>query len=345
MSAPPEQKPTETQNLPATTAQVRPPVAVPVGRNGVMIESLDALWRFSAIVAHGGFAPKGLEKQEAIACAVQFGLEIGLSPMSALQNIAVINGRPGIYGDAALGLVRNSGLMESFEEWYEVDGVMLVNSKGKPRNPTPAELKNDTCTAWTSTKRKDAEETCTGFSISEAKVAGLWDPAKGGPWKTYPARMLKFRARGFNLRDNFGDVLKGLRTKEELDDMPLEELPPPPIGRVRLNGNGNGHALEPSSAADPSPAAASDTSSQASSDASGGSAGDGTDWDLWSDDMQQKIDQCVRSVRIERYREEIRNATDLPEGHRKALLERCDKQDQELAPKTAVKSPRIDRSF
>jgi hypothetical protein len=35
--------------------------------------------------------------------------------------------------------------------------------------------------------------------------------------------MLKFRARGFNLRDNFGDILKGFRTTEELQDMPDEE--------------------------------------------------------------------------------------------------------------------------
>ena len=34
--------------------------------------------------------------------------------------------------------------------------------------------------------------------------------------------MLKFRARGFVLRDVFGDVLKGLRTVEEVRDFPEE---------------------------------------------------------------------------------------------------------------------------
>jgi hypothetical protein len=34
--------------------------------------------------------------------------------------------------------------------------------------------------------------------------------------------MLKFRARGFLLRDVFGDVLKGLRTMEEVRDTPAE---------------------------------------------------------------------------------------------------------------------------
>jgi hypothetical protein len=34
--------------------------------------------------------------------------------------------------------------------------------------------------------------------------------------------MLKFRARGFILRDQFGDVLKGLRTVEEARDIAPE---------------------------------------------------------------------------------------------------------------------------
>jgi len=34
--------------------------------------------------------------------------------------------------------------------------------------------------------------------------------------------MMKFRARGFLLRDQFGDILKGLRTAEEARDTPSE---------------------------------------------------------------------------------------------------------------------------
>jgi hypothetical protein len=36
--------------------------------------------------------------------AIQHGMELGLAPMQALQSIAVINGKPVIYGDAALAL-------------------------------------------------------------------------------------------------------------------------------------------------------------------------------------------------------------------------------------------------
>ena len=56
-----------------------------------------------------------------------------------------------------------------------------------------------------------------------AKKASLW--TKPGPWQQYPDRMLQMRARGFALRDTFADVLRGLISREEAEDMPS---PPPP---------------------------------------------------------------------------------------------------------------------
>jgi hypothetical protein len=168
---------------------------------GVSLESFEQLWRFAQCIAKSPFAPKGMETPEAIVPAIQLGLEIGLSPMAALQNVAVINGRPGIYGDAALALVRASGLCESYTQKTEGAG--------------------DTLAAVVTSKREGHEPLTHRFSVADAKKAGLW--GKSGPWSQYPERMLLFRARGFNLRDNFGDVLKGLRTTEELSDIPAEK--------------------------------------------------------------------------------------------------------------------------
>ena len=59
------------------------------------------------------------------------------------------------------------------------------------------------------------------FSVLMAKRAGLW--GKQGPWTQYPERMLQMRARGNCLRDAFPDVIKGIITKEEADDYPVEK--------------------------------------------------------------------------------------------------------------------------
>jgi hypothetical protein len=172
---------------------------VPIGPNGLEFRDIDSLFRFAKAVELSGLAPKGLEKKEAIFIALCMAVELRMSPMAALQNIAVINGRPGIFGDAALALVRASGVCESYSQELTGEG--------------------DSRKAIVRSSRAGVE-IVSEFSVADAKRAQLW--AKSGPWSQYPDRMLIFRARGFNLRDNFGDVLKGFRTTEELADIPEE---------------------------------------------------------------------------------------------------------------------------
>ena len=172
---------------------------ISVSNKGLQLSTLDDMWRFAQCVVKSGFAPKGMEKPESVLIAVEMGYEVGLSPMAALQNTAVVNGRPTIYGDAALALVRGSGLLEFYEE-------KQVGTKGK----------DDFGYCVTAKRKGDTSSYSEAFTVADAKVAGLW--GKPGPWTQYPARMLKFRARGFLLRDAFGDVLKGMRTFEEVRD-------------------------------------------------------------------------------------------------------------------------------
>jgi hypothetical protein len=146
-------------------------------------------------------APKGLETPEACLIAILHGLEVGLTPLAALQRIAVINGRPTIWGDGALALVRASGLCAYVHE--------TLRGKG--------DHKVATCTV----KRRDEDEPLTRrFSVADARRAGLW--GKEGPWQTFPDRMLQMRARAFALRDAFADVLGGLYLQEEMVEEALE---------------------------------------------------------------------------------------------------------------------------
>jgi hypothetical protein len=172
---------------------------VQVGERGVQLRTMEDLFRFSSAVIRSRLAPKSLETPEAVMLAVQLGMEIGLTPMSALQNIAVINGRPSLYGDAALALVNASGMLADYRQ--ELTG------QGDERR----------CTV--TLQRKDRPSAvATSFSVADAKRAKLW--GKDGPWTTYPDRMLMFRARGFALRDMFPEVLKGIITSEEAADIP-----------------------------------------------------------------------------------------------------------------------------
>ena len=177
--------------------------------SGLALQTFDDAWRFWQMVAKTDFAPKDFKnKPESCMLAGQHGAELGLGPMQSLQCIAVINGRPTIWGDAALALVQSSAVCEFISEAVEGDGDQMVATCIAKRRgyPAPSAIK---------------------FSVADAKRAGLW--GKSGPWTQYPKRMLQLRARGFALRDAFPDVLKGLVTAEEVQDYPQAEPAKEPV--------------------------------------------------------------------------------------------------------------------
>jgi hypothetical protein len=173
---------------------------------GLALATFDDAFRFSKMVAASEFAPKDFKgKPESCLLAIQHGSEVGLSPMQSLQSIAVINGRPTIWGDAAMALVQASPACEYIREFLEGEGDALVAVCEAKRRGYPA-------------------PTTVRFSVADAKKAGLW--GKSGPWQQYPARMLTLRARGFALRNAFADALRGLITAEEAQDYPTTAAAP-----------------------------------------------------------------------------------------------------------------------
>jgi len=164
--------------------------------------SLAEAMDFAKEMAKSDMIPKDyIGKPGNILVAMQWGMEIGLKPMQALQGIAVINGRASVWGDTALALVKASPLCEYVEETESdaTKGVCRVKRRGEP-------------------------EHVQVFTVDDAKRAGLW--GKVGPWTLYPARMLIMRARSWALRDKFTDVLRGLAITEEIRDIEPVDITP-----------------------------------------------------------------------------------------------------------------------
>ena len=160
---------------------------------------------FSKFLATSTHIPKDFQgNPNNILVAIQWGYEIGLAPMQALQNIAVINGRPSLWGDSMIAVCKAHPDWRGISETYieeEDKAVCLVK-----RNV-----------------HGEIEETRSEFSYKDAQRANLTN--KPGPWKNYPKRMLQLRARGFALRDAFPDAIKGLITAEEAIDYPEKKDP------------------------------------------------------------------------------------------------------------------------
>jgi len=154
---------------------------------------------YSKMIASSCFCPTSMKgKPGDVMVAMQMGAEIGLSPIQALQNIAVINGKPCVYGDAALAVVIGSPSYISHREWFE------------------GSVSEGNLTAFCAVTRRHSEEYIKSFSMDEANKAGLWK--KPGVWQQYPTRMLQMRARAFAIRDKFADALRGINVREEVED-------------------------------------------------------------------------------------------------------------------------------
>jgi hypothetical protein len=206
---PAKQEPTPQQQLPQGDGRdVEPSRNLPTITAGrrvrAIIPAKSAEIRSLALVAfQSGLVPYGFKNWQAVAVAMMHGAEIGLPPMQSLRSIAVINGRPTLWGDAGIALVRESGLMVKWKEWFS----------GNPYE--------DTFSAHCSLTREGEDEMTYEFSVADAKRAMLWDKRseRGGPtpWVTYPKRMMMWRAR-ILFRDVFPDVLGGFRFREEAQD-------------------------------------------------------------------------------------------------------------------------------
>jgi len=187
----------------------QPPAAAPAIWRGVQPGDFDSAIRMAKAIAQSGMAPKSYYQRDAdpvaaVFTAMQLGAEIGLSPMSAVRSIAVINGMPGLYGPAMLGVVEASGKLAAIDEGIE--GEDLARH------------------AWCTVQRVGRTARTFKFSMADAKQAGLM--GKAGPWKEYPDRMLLARARTYALRDVFPDILLGLsHSVEELADIPPDAPP------------------------------------------------------------------------------------------------------------------------
>jgi hypothetical protein len=177
-------------------------------------KDLSEAMKLAELIANSDLAPKDFKgKTGNVLIAVQMGAEIGLSPMAAIQSIAVINGKPSLYGDVGKAILLSNGFI--IEEW----DTMKIKQAGyascritRPGHPP--------CTRT--------------FSREDAKAAGLL--GKAGPWSAYEERQMAWRAFWFAARDIASDVLKGLSGAEEIADYNEKDITPAPANAEHKTG-------------------------------------------------------------------------------------------------------------
>lgn len=143
------------------------------------------------------------------AICMMYGAEVGLPPMTALQRIVVINGRPTLDAQGMTALIRGAG------------HSLVGTTSDTEATVTGVRLNGDTMTVT--------------FTIADAKRANL---VKNGPWTQYPSAMLWARAVSKLARELFSDVLMGMAYVPEELDFSQPDSPTP------LRGEGEPHMAD-----------------------------------------------------------------------------------------------------
>ncbi len=198
----------------------------------IIPQTFEETWRVAKAVYVAGLAPAALigklvddDAISAVAVSIMSGAELGLKPMVSLRSFTVINGKPALYGDGLINVVRQSGRVAYLR--------------------TGCDTVNDQMIGWCEAKRSDTgEDKRVEFSQADAVRAGLWpnsptvrrkiwennqqvwkDVPNDTPWARFPQRMLAWRAAGYCLRELFGDVLGGIRDEFEVREIAdMEEM-------------------------------------------------------------------------------------------------------------------------
>lgn len=178
---------------------------------------LEHYQKVAKIIANTNIAPPAYRNNpDDVLVAMDTAYRLGLPIGQAVQDIAIINGRPCLWGDGLLALVQGHPAFEYMDE-------------------EPIYENNDVIGYSCTIKRKGQGEYTRVYTLKDAKQAGLTN--KKGPWQTSPSRMLQLRARSFALRDKFSDALRGVRLAEVEEDnasiIDAEVINTPPEGNTQ----------------------------------------------------------------------------------------------------------------
>lgn len=155
--------------------------------------SLDEGFRMAKILVDSGLTPRGVDTPQKAFLIMAQGRELGLSTMQSLGNIYVVEGKVSLSSDLMAAMVLKSPVCE-----------YLRVVEMTPERATYA------------AKRKGGNEFRFSFSWEDANRAGLTNRAT---YKANPADMLRHRALSKCVRAVFPDVVSGLYTRDEVEDI------------------------------------------------------------------------------------------------------------------------------
>lgn len=168
---------------------------------------MDKLMEMADMLSKSNILPVMYQRRpENCFVALDMASRMGLSPMIVMQNLDVIQGKPSWRGSAIASMVRTSNQFTNVE-------LNFVGEEGK-----------DSWGAYVSATRVSNGKVLKGstVTIAMAKKEG-WYQKGGSKWQTIPELMLSYRAYAFFGRVYCPEIMMGLQSAEEVEDVNVKK--------------------------------------------------------------------------------------------------------------------------
>ena len=183
------------------------------------------LWRVANVFAGSNLVPEHYQgKTNNCFLAIQMATRLEIEPMMFMQNSYIVHGRPGMEAKMVIALVNSRGPFTGPIQWrFEGQGKTLQ------------------CTAYATHKiTKEVCEATVTWAMVEAEKWNVDKERKGGgiqksKWNTMPDLMFQYRSAAFLAKLYCPEVIMGMPTAEELEDIESGdkyEPAPPKTGRI-----------------------------------------------------------------------------------------------------------------
>lgn len=204
------ESPTEETALPAPQEPVALQVAVPTAVtmwNDPKLMNLS--FRTARMLSTSALVPDAYRNSpENCLVAIDIANRMGVSPLMVMQNLYVVKGKPSWSGSFCAAAVNGSSRFSPLEFHFV----------GEPGTPTHG--------CYASAVRLATGSLCISdtVTISMAQAEGWYSKKdkygkETSKWQTMPVQMMMYRAAAFFARAHCSDILLGLPTYEEVQDL------------------------------------------------------------------------------------------------------------------------------
>lgn len=134
--------------------------------------------------------------------AIDLANRLGLSPLMVMQNLYVVKGKPSWSGSFCAAAVNGSGRFTPLE-------FVFVGEPGTPSHGCYA----------TAIRRSNGSRCISDTVTMHMAQKEGWLNKQGSKWQTMPVQMMQYRAAAFFAKVHCPDILLGIPTYEEVQDV------------------------------------------------------------------------------------------------------------------------------